>query len=420
MENQKKTLDYLIFNRGIKPTEPIKATPQEIKEHLQGRLQLDFYLPKLDYYTIDDNLSISSHYWPMSRDVIEQMAHPQQNYSFHLTIEGMDKFRFPVLNADSQKDKIKPQEVNLIATKAHHSLEPFDSAARFENLPTVMAELTQLPALAKLLKQIYQQPVLKFNLILDAGLYTQSLTGKDLSYLRTFFRQNFDENQDQLLLTNSNSQIGADVKALLPMKKTIPANQIAQELVSNKPLKKNTPFIDLTTITTYFKPINQKPDKHTIYFFNANQKEFSDPKVAIKNVEKTSKTNVKANKNNIKKSSAKTETTKPIDKPKVKANSQSQPNYKEVIKNPFANIEAEQARQAKPKIKAKPSIPNVYSIKRQSASDIDTNDFNTNISVSDMLARHTKKSNVFDNRVKIERAGKPVPTKNDENKNDKN
>lgn len=412
MENQKKTLDYLIFNRGIKPTEPIKATPQEIKEHLQKRLQLDFYLPQLDHYMIDDNLSISSCYWPMNNDVIEQMAHPQQNYSFHLTIEGMDKFRFPILNADSQKGKITPQEVNLIATKAHHSLEPFDSAARFENLPTVMADLTQLPALARLLKQIYQQPVLKFNLILDAGLYTQSLTSKDLSYLRTFFRQNFNENQDQLLLTNSNSQIGADVKALLPMKKTIPANQIAQELISSKPLKKNTPFIDLTTITTYFKPINQKPDKHTIYFLNDSQKELSDPKAVIKNAETISKANIKANKNSIKNSPAKTETIKPINKPEIKASNQSQPNYKEVIKNPFTNIEAEQTKQ---KIKAKPSVPNVYSIKRQSASDIDTNDFNTNISVSDMLARHTKKSNVFDNRVKIERAGKPAPTNNDEN-----
>lgn len=371
MNQSTQTLDYLIFNRGQKPNDFIAEQYEmpTLQKHLTQRLQLDFYVPDCPI-TINSDLSLTSPNWH-NGDVIEHVGQPQSDFAYHLTIEGLDQLHLPVLNQTNQP--VKPQTINLIITKAHHLSQPFDNPSRLVRLNSSVANLTHLPELADHLNRMYQQTILKFNLIIDVALLNQPFSHKDVSYLKTFFRQSFNPEHDNQYLTNTNADLGQFNQMLDSMHDQRVAKEFTNTIYQNlnKPVKGS---LKLNTITHFYQPIPEtKQARHHQNFYLTPNKTPKNPNPVSKPV------------------------TQPIDNQK-----NAHPENGSAIKQ---QVKEHSHHQSTTTVHHQPD-------KIPSASEIDNNEYNNNKSVSEVLQKHFRKRDTFNNNVVIEKPGKPVDKNN--------
>lgn len=375
MNQSTQTLDYLIFNRGQKPNDFIAEQYEmpTLQKHLTQRLQLDFYVPDCPI-TINSDLSLTSPNWH-NGDVIEHVGQPQSDFAYHLTIEGLDQLHLPVLNQTNQP--VKPQTINLIITKAHHLSQPFDNPSRLVRLNSSVANLTHLPELADHLNRMYQQTILKFNLIIDVALLNQPFSHKDVSYLKTFFRQSFNPEHDNQYLTNTNADLGQFNQMLDSMHDQRVAKEFTNTIYQNlnKPVKGS---LKLNTITHFYQPIPEtKQARHHQNFYLTPNKTPKNPNPVNKPVSKP--------------------VTQPIDNQK-----NAHPENGSAIKQ---QVKEHSHHQSTTTVQHQPD-------KIPSASEIDNNEYNNNKSVSEVLQKHFRKRDTFNNNVVIEKPGKPVDKNN--------
>lgn len=375
MNQSTQTLDYLIFNRGQKPNDFIAEQYEmpTLQKHLTQRLQLDFYVPDCPI-TINSDLSLTSPNWH-NGDVIEHVGQPQSDFAYHLTIEGLDQLHLPVLNQTNQP--VKPQTINLIITKAHHLSQPFDNPSRLVRLNSSVANLTHLPELADHLNRMYQQTILKFNLIIDVALLNQPFSHKDVSYLKTFFRQSFNPEHDNQYLTNTNADLGQFNQMLDSMHDQRVAKEFTNTIYQNlnKPVKGS---LKLNTITHFYQPIPEtKQARHHQNFYLTPNKTPKNPNPVSKPVSKP--------------------VTQPIDNQK-----NAHPENGSAIKQ---QVKEHSHHQSTTTVHHQPD-------KIPSASEIDNNEYNNNKSVSEVLQKHFRKRDTFNNNVVIEKPGKPVDKNN--------
>lgn len=375
MNQSTQTLDYLIFNRGQKPNDFIAEQYEmpTLQKHLTQRLQLDFYVPDCPI-TINSDLSLTSPNWH-NGDVIEHVGQPQSDFAYHLTIEGLDQLHLPVLNQTNQP--VKPQTINLIITKAHHLSQPFDNPSRLVRLNSSVANLTHLPELADHLNRMYQQTILKFNLIIDVALLNQPFSHKDVSYLKTFFRQSFNPEHDNQYLTNTNADLGQFNQMLDSMHDQRVAKEFTNTIYQNlnKPVKGS---LKLNTITHFYQPIPEtKQARHHQNFYLTPNKTPKNPNPVSKPVSKP--------------------VTQPIDNQK-----NAHPENGSAIKQ---QVKEHSHHQSTTTVHHQPD-------KIPSASEIDNNEYNNNKSVSEVLQKHFRKRDTFNNNVVIENPGKPVDKNN--------
>ena len=397
MNQSTQTLDYLIFNRGQKPNDFIAEQYEmpTLQKHLTQRLQLDFYVPDCPI-TINSDLSLTSPNWH-NGDVIEHVGQPQSDFAYHLTIEGLDQLHLPVLNQTNQP--VKPQTINLIITKAHHLSQPFNNPSRLVRLNASVANLTHLPELADHLNRMYQQTIIKFNLIIDVALLNQPFSHKDVSSLKTFFRQSFNPEHDNQYLTNTNADLGQFNQMLDSMHDQRVAKEFTNAIYQNlnKPVKGS---LKLNTITHFYQPIPEtKQARHHQNFYLTPKNPPKNPNPVSKPVSKQVSKQV----------------SKPVTQPianQKNAHPKNGSAIKQQVKEPPHYQSTTTVDHQPDKIpSASDKIPSA-SDKIPSASEIDNNEYNNNKSVSEVLQKHFRKRDTFNNSVVIEKPGKPIDKTN--------
>lgn len=209
------TLDYLIFGK-MTPQADTKAdihnfSYSEIAEHLKARLQLDFYVESVKLNQLDQSIFLSSSQW-RSGDFVQYVPRSRETEIAHLSLNSI--MLVPPILHDGREHEL--QNVTIIITAGQHNFKPYNSVTRFVRLPEPVAQLTELPSLINHLNEMYQRQLFRLNLVLDAGLLNGRIDVKQLSYLKTSFRQNFGEENCRLFVTNSRGKLGADGKAVTP------------------------------------------------------------------------------------------------------------------------------------------------------------------------------------------------------------
>lgn len=213
-EIDRQKLDYLVFGKTLLkgPTPKLSDfSADAIYQHVKTRLQLDFLDPDFKLIAANNFIMISHPHWH-DGDFVQHAIRPNVTLAAHLSVDP-PFLLVPQLHDGHDYDVM---DLSIVISSARTNFTPYDNVARFARLPGPVAELTALPKLVAHLNHMYAQPLFRLNLILDAGMLIGQLTLKQLSYLKTEFRQNFGLDNCRLFLTNSRGQLGRNGLAVTP------------------------------------------------------------------------------------------------------------------------------------------------------------------------------------------------------------
>lgn len=210
--NQKQIYDDLIFNRyqGEYAKDNTNINHEILSEHLQDRFQLDFYPGDWQVQTENQDLFLTNNQ-QIDNDFIEQQSNPNDINPAHIKVIN-SKIKLPILSNGS----LSPQTIYTVISPAQTTMHPHTNRARLERILQAVHQLVNYTPMIQQINRMYQQTVIKQIIILDVGLSTAPLTAKGLSYLKTNFREYYDVNTDQLFVTNSRAEIGAQNLAINP------------------------------------------------------------------------------------------------------------------------------------------------------------------------------------------------------------
>lgn len=213
-EIDRQKLDYLVFGKTLLkgPTPKLSDfSADAIYQHVKTRLQLDFLDPDFKLNAANNFIMISHPHWH-GGDFVQHAIRPNVTLAAHLSVDP-PFLLVPQLHDGHDYDVM---DLSIVISSARTNFTPYDNVARFARLPGPVAELTALPKLVAHLNHMYAQPLFRLNLVLDAGMLIGQLTLKQLSYLKTEFRQNFGLDNCRLFLTNSRGQLGRNGLAVTP------------------------------------------------------------------------------------------------------------------------------------------------------------------------------------------------------------
>ena len=205
-EIDRQKLDYLVFGKTLLkgPTPKLSDfSADAIYQHVKTRLQLDFLDPDFKLIAANNFIMISHPHWH-DGDFVQHAIRPNVTLAAHLSVDP-PFLLVPQLHDGHDYDVM---DLSIVISSARTNFTPYDNVTRFARLPGPVAELTALPKLVAHLNHMYAQPLFRLNLVLDAGMLIGQLTLKQLSYLKTEFRQNFGLDNCRLFLTNSRGQLG--------------------------------------------------------------------------------------------------------------------------------------------------------------------------------------------------------------------
>lgn len=213
-EIDRQKLDYLVFGKTLLkgPTPKLSDfSADAIYQHVKTRLQLDFLDPDFKLIAANNFIMISHPHWH-DGDFVQHAIRPNVTLAAHLSVDP-PFLLVPQLHDGHDYDVM---DLSIVISSARTNFTPYDNVTRFARLPGPVAELTALPKLVAHLNHMYAQPLFRLNLVLDAGMLIGQLTLKQLSYLKTEFRQNFGLDNCRLFLTNSRGQLGRNGLAVTP------------------------------------------------------------------------------------------------------------------------------------------------------------------------------------------------------------
>ena len=213
-EIDRQKLDYLVFGKTLLkgPTPKLSDfSADAIYQHVKTRLQLDFLDPDFKLIAANGFIMISHPHWH-DGDFVQHAIRPNVTLAAHLNVDP-PFLLVPQLHDGHDYDVM---DLSIVISSARTNFTPYDNVTRFARLPGPVAELTALPKLVAHLNHMYAQPLFRLNLVLDAGMLIGQLTLKQLSYLKTEFRQNFGLDNCRLFLTNSRGQLGRNGLAVTP------------------------------------------------------------------------------------------------------------------------------------------------------------------------------------------------------------
>ena len=210
--NQKQIYDDLIFNRyqGEYAKDNANINHEILAEHLQDRFQLDFYPGDWQVQTENQDLFLTNNQ-QIDNDFVEQQSNPNDINPAHIKIIN-SKIKLPILS----QGPLSPQTIYTVISPAQTTMHPHTNRARLERILQAVHQLVDYTPMIQQINRMYQQTVIKQIIILDIGLSTAPLTAKGLSYLKTNFREYYDVSTDQLFVTNSRAEIGAQNLAINP------------------------------------------------------------------------------------------------------------------------------------------------------------------------------------------------------------
>ncbi len=210
--NQKQIYDDLIFNRyqGEYAKNQNNPNYEQLADHLKERFQLDFY-PGDWQITNDDDQLILSTKKSIDDDFISYQNNPDSVNPAHIKIL-QPKIKLPLLS----QEQLSPQTIYLVLTTAQNTMHPHNNHSRLERILKDLHQLIDYTPMIQQVNRMYQQTIIKQTIVLDSSLSTAPLTAKGLSYLKTNFREYYDVKTDQLFVTNSRAEIGAQNLAINP------------------------------------------------------------------------------------------------------------------------------------------------------------------------------------------------------------
>lgn len=189
----------------------IKDYPKLLK-HFQDRLQLDFYPGNWRVKLRNDKQFELVTDRQLTGDFVDYQKRDKDVVVSHVDILP-DHFILPLqgLNLDSD-----PQIITITLTKSRRTVRPYDSMTRLVRIFQPVSDLLQIVDVVNAINHMYDHPVFKLRVVLDAGMCNDIITGKQVSYLKTSFNQTFGRVDGELYVTNSQHGLGSLNYALTP------------------------------------------------------------------------------------------------------------------------------------------------------------------------------------------------------------
>lgn len=414
MMTKTATLDYLIFGK-LTPHANMDAdihdfSYDEIAEHLKQRLQLDFYAETVELHQLDQYIFLNSSHW-RDGDFVQHVPRSKETVIAHVSVDPV--MIVPLILHDGQEHDL--QDLVIVVTNGRHNFKSFNSVTRFARIPEPIAQLTELPSLINHINTMYQKQVFRLNLILDAGLLNGQLDIKQLSYLKTNFRQNFGETNCRLFVTNSRGKLGDEGKAITPFTANhheISANNFINWLYDTEfePTASDRMHeISLDKLMPYYSAPGLK-GRSVVFLDSLDKIDDNKAEQYLKEIN----TQQQSQSQNDEVDSI--ESTKELLKTKIAKDSaldsainaaKVEKSLKDSITEPANNEEYIQKRDAEMAREAKQAL-NSLARKRQEAKTrpmVSDDSYTSNDSPSDVIKRHMSASNVFNSRVQIINAG---------------
>lgn len=408
------TLDYLIFGK-LTPNVNMEAdihdfSYDEIAEHLKRRLQLDFYAETVELHQLDQYIFLNSSHW-RDGDFVQHVPRSKETVIAHVSVNPV-MIVPPILHGDQKYDL---QDLTIVVTNGKHNFKSFNSVTRFARIPEPIAQLTELPSLINHINAMYQKQVFRLNLVLDAGLLSGQLDIKQLSYLKTNFRQNFGETNCRLFVTNSRSKLGDKGKAITPFTANhheISANNFINWLYDNafEPTTSDRMHeIDLDELMTYY-PAPELKGRSVVFLDSLDKIDDNKAEQYLKEINAQHPSEHQDDKTDS------IDHTKEILNSKIAKDSaldsainaaKNEKGLKDSIIKPTNNEKYVQKRDAEMAQEAQRAL-NSLARKRQEAKTrpmVSDDSYTSNDSPSDVIKRHMSASNVFNSRVQIINAG---------------
>lgn len=428
MIDRTTALDYLIFDKADteKNTYTLNDfTREEITQHMKNRLQLDFYTSKnISINDLDECLVLNSSHW-RDADFVQHMPRSNDTVVAHLIVNPV-MLVLPILH-DGHEHQVT--DITISVTAAQHNFTPFDSVTRLARMPEPIAELTELPALINHINAMYSKSVFRLNLLLDAGMLIGKLNPKQLSYLKTSFRQNFGTEYCRLFVTNSRSDLGAKGKAITPFAMNhheISASKFISYLYADDINFAASDYLHVLNLKSliHYQALPKLKDKTVTFLdsFSSDKteqvtKKFSGTLDKIQKAQKTEKLvkptqhkeYVKIGKSESAILAKNTDAKKKTKDSKTKRQLESRLLAENKIKKSDGPVKASNKSQAS-------SVKIHQSSVSKSITEDDLKDYANNMSPSDIIRRHTRKTNRFDPRVEVIKPGKKTDANKDETK----
>lgn len=184
----------------------------KLLKHFQDRLQLDFYPGNWRVKLRDDKQFELVTDRQLTGDFVDYQKRDKDVVVSHVNILP-DHFILPLqgLNLD-----VDPQTITITLTKSRRTVCPYDSMIRLVRIFQPVSDLLQIVDVVNAINHMYDHPVFKLRVVLDAGMCNDIITGKQVSYLKTSFNQTFGRVDGELYVTNSQHGLGSLNYALTP------------------------------------------------------------------------------------------------------------------------------------------------------------------------------------------------------------